>query len=236
MIWLIWGLFCNMESICPVCANGFEKRGTYKKYCSKKCSIKGYNDTHKDEAKKYYKKNKDIISERNKKFYEKNKDIILKRNKKFREDNKDKIKKQTQKNKHKKREQERKRIQGDINFKLRKIIRSRACKTIKKNSGKKAYKTEQLLGCSIQEVRCHLEKQFKEGMTWDNYGNNGWHIDHIIPCASFDLTDPEQQKKCFHYTNLQPLWAKENMSKGSKIIPLDPATSPSSDPRHHNQC
>ena len=54
-------------------------------------------------------------------------------------------------------------------------------------------------------------------MTWENHGRYGWHIDHIMPCSSFDLTDPEQQKKCFHYTNLQPLWAHENMSKGAKI-------------------
>jgi hypothetical protein len=52
-------------------------------------------------------------------------------------------------------------------------------------------------------------------MTFDNFGK--WHIDHIIPCASFDLTKPEQQRQCFHYTNLQPLWAFENLSKGSKI-------------------
>ncbi len=70
--------------------------------------------------------------------------------------------------------------------------------------------------CGI--AREHLEKQFKEGMTWENHGLYGWHIDHIIPCASFDLTDLEQQKKCFHYTNLQPLWAKENLIKGVKIL------------------
>ena len=89
-------------------------------------------------------------------------------------------------------------------------------KALKNNN--KTSKSLELLGSTIQEAREHLEKQFKEGMTWDNHGHKGWHIDHIIPCASFDLTDPEQQKKCFHYTNLQPLWAKENISKGSKII------------------
>ena len=75
-----------------------------------------------------------------------------------------------------------------------------------------------LLGCSIEHARKHLESQFREGMKWDNHGKYGWHIDHIIPCASFDLTDPEQQKKCFNYKNLQPLWWHENLSKGSKIL------------------
>jgi hypothetical protein len=57
-------------------------------------------------------------------------------------------------------------------------------------------------------------------MTWENHGRYGWHIDHIRPCASFDLADPEQQRKCFHYTNLQPLWASENMRKGDKWEPV----------------
>jgi hypothetical protein len=72
---------------------------------------------------------------------------------------------------------------------------------------------QQLLGCSPDQVRAHLEAQFQPGMAWDNYGE--WHIDHIRPCASFDLTDPEQQRLCFHWSNLQPLWAKENLKKGA---------------------
>ena len=69
-----------------------------------------------------------------------------------------------------------------------------------------------LLGCTIQEARNHIEKQFIDGMSWENYGK--WHIDHIKPCASFDLTKENDQRKCFHYTNLQPLWAKDNLVKG----------------------
>jgi hypothetical protein len=76
--------------------------------------------------------------------------------------------------------------------------------------------TLELLGCTIQELKIHLESQFEEGMSWENYSKAGWHVDHIRPCASFDLTDPTQQKQCFHYSNLQPLWAKDNLSKGSK--------------------
>jgi hypothetical protein len=73
-----------------------------------------------------------------------------------------------------------------------------------------------LLGCTIPEFMVHLEAQFVEGMAWNNYGPV-WHIDHIRPCASFDLTDLEQQKLCFHFSNLQPLLAQENLSKGSKL-------------------
>lgn len=75
----------------------------------------------------------------------------------------------------------------------------------------------ELCGISLAGLREHIAKQFKPGMSWANYGFDTWHIDHIRPCASFDLRDPEQQKKCFHYTNLQPLWAKDNLHKGSRL-------------------
>jgi len=74
-----------------------------------------------------------------------------------------------------------------------------------------------LLGCSVEELRAHLQNQFLPGMSWDNYGE--WHIDHIRPCASFDLTDLAQQRECFNFKNLQPLWAKDNLSKGAKYAP-----------------
>ena len=106
---------------------------------------------------------------------------------------------------------------NDIKFKITCSLRNRVNKALNCKT-KKTYKTKELLGCDIEELKLHLERKFKEGMTWENHAKKGWHIDHIIPCASFDLTDPEQQKKCFHYTNLQPLWAKENMSKGAKIL------------------
>jgi len=82
----------------------------------------------------------------------------------------------------------------------------------------KAGKTKELLGCSIEEFRAHLESKFHEGMSWDNYGQFGWHIDHIRPCSSFDLSDAAQQRACFHYTNLQPLWWLENIKKGATIV------------------
>ena len=82
----------------------------------------------------------------------------------------------------------------------------------------KTDKTLNLLGCSAQFLRTYIENKFLEGMTWDNYGKHGWHIDHIIPCSSFNLTDSTQQQICFHYTNLQPLWAIDNLKKSNKIL------------------
>ena len=97
--------------------------------------------------------------------------------------------------------------------KLAASVRTRMRECIK--YGYKSAKTEVLLGISIKNLKIYLENQFREGMTWETYGK--WHIDHIIPISSFDLSTVEEQKKAFHYTNLQPLWAKENLQKHTKI-------------------
>lgn len=78
----------------------------------------------------------------------------------------------------------------------------------------KAAKTFDAAGCTVAELRAYLESKWLPGMSWENYGLKGWHVDHVTPCSFFDLSDPEQQLKCFHYTNLQPLWAFDNISKG----------------------
>jgi hypothetical protein len=113
-----------------------------------------------------------------------------------------------------------KRIKSDLNFRLRNRIRARIQNALKSNNTYKSSYTIELLGCSIKEVRKYIESKFTKGMTWDNWSNDGWHLDHIIPVAFFDLTDIEQQKRCFHYTNLQPLWAEENRKKHDKIIEI----------------
>jgi len=95
-------------------------------------------------------------------------------------------------------------------------LRARLYAALKPNRSRKTASTLSLCGCTPHELMAHLQSQFKEGMHWNNYGK--WHIDHIRPCASFDLTDPEQQRQCFHYTNLQPLWARENIQKGARLI------------------
>jgi len=108
------------------------------------------------------------------------------------------------------------RAANDVEFKLKGVLRARVRAAIVNNGGQKSHKTTKLVGCSVPHLRQHLEAQFTEGMTWDNHGE--WHIDHIRPCASFDLADAEQQLECFNYTNLQPLWAKDNLAKGAKTL------------------
>lgn len=82
--------------------------------------------------------------------------------------------------------------------------------------GRGSARTLELLGCSIGRLMEYLKAHFKPGMTFDNYGREGWHVDHIKPCKLFDLSDPEQQKQCFNWLNLQPLWATENLKKGAR--------------------
>jgi len=101
---------------------------------------------------------------------------------------------------------------NNIFFKISGNLRRRLAKALKRNS--KSLSTMKLINCNIEFLKQHLEKQFTEGMSWDNYGL--WHIDHIRPCFSFDLSKPEEQAKCFHYTNLRPLWAIDNYKKGRK--------------------
>ena len=107
-------------------------------------------------------------------------------------------------------------MKRDIKFKILHNLRKRILLVL--HGKKKAESSMQLLGCSTEHLKKHLESQFKDDMSWENYGIKGWHIDHIKPCASFDFSIIEEQKECFHYTNLQPLWWHENLSKSDKII------------------
>ena len=115
------------------------------------------------------------------------------------------------------RREERHRLATQPAFKFSRVLRSRVGKAVKSQYGVKAFKTMEVIGCGMQELLAHLEKQFLPGMGWHNYGRNGWHIDHVIPCAAFDLSQPEHQKKCFHFSNLRPVWARQNESKASRI-------------------
>ncbi len=106
----------------------------------------------------------------------------------------------------------------DLDFRLSKSLRDRLYKAITRDE--KNLSAALLVGCSTEELKIYLEKQFTDGMSWNNYGE--WHIDHIRPCASFDLSDLSQQIECFHYTNLRPLWAEDNKSKGGTWNGIDP--------------
>ncbi len=96
-------------------------------------------------------------------------------------------------------------------------LRARITSALSSINYKKTDKTIEYLGCSISYLKKWLEYQFKEGLSWENY--NKWHIDHVIPCESFELSNKDEQSKCFNWSNLRPCYIEENLSKGAKIIP-----------------
>jgi len=101
----------------------------------------------------------------------------------------------------------------DLNYKLRSNLSRRLRKAL--NGQHRLYKTIKGLGCSIAAFKLYIENQFEDGMTWDNYGE--WHLDHVLPLASFDLTNEAQYLEAANWLNYQPLWAKDNVSKGGRI-------------------
>lgn len=146
-----------------------------------------------------------LYANKHKKYYEENKPILLEKNRLWKKNNPDRYKAQ------------RKRYNQQPQRKIRRNFKKR----IKELLQNRTESTHHLLGCSGKELAAHLESKFRDGMTWENYGVKGWHMDHIVPCAAFDLTDPNQRKQCFHYSNLQPLWCKENLNKGIKVSEID---------------
>ena len=114
-------------------------------------------------------------------------------------------------------EYQKRRRNNDINYKIENYIRTRIWHVL--SNEVKSSTAFKYLSCSMQELKKHLKDQFEEGMSWDNYGE--WHLDHIIPCAAFDLSCEYQQAVCFHYTNLQPLWAEDNLNKRDAIPDLN---------------
>lgn len=101
-------------------------------------------------------------------------------------------------------------------YRLKHNLRSRVGAALRAQRASKNWNLLNIVGCSTTELMAHLETQFQPGMTWENWAFDGWHIDHIRPCASFDLTDEAQQLECFHFSNLQPLWAVDNLTKSDK--------------------
>jgi hypothetical protein len=189
---------------CEICEKLFvpNKYTPKQKYCSKECSDDIHGISY---DKKYYQEHKEEIKQRIKEYsllnsvkisiYQHNYGII----------NRTELSEKSSKRYNE-------RLKTDINFKLRHYLAKRLYTVLQGID--KSESTIRLLGCSVDFLKQHLESKFVEGMSWSNYGK--WHIDHIRPCCSFDLSKPEEQRKCFNWNNLQPLWAKDNLIKNGK--------------------
>lgn len=184
---------CNLEQ---VIAN-FPRNGKYIKNQCHKC-IGKY-------GKEYRKNNIEKVKYRGKIWRAKNKPKIETKAKRYRE---------RRNILEAKRYHERKNT--DVQYKLKKLLRGRLSAALRNNY--KVGSAVDQLGCSIENLKSYLENKFEEGMNWHNHGNSGWHIDHKIPLNSFNLENKEQLLKACHYTNLQPLWAKDNLQKGCKYV------------------
>lgn len=165
--------------------------------------------------------NKEELSQKQKERYEENKESILKQQQEFYQKNKEKIKARVKKYNKENRvtinRSRNKKLKSDINYKIVNNLRGRLHNALDGIS--KSKRTLELLGCTVEELKQHLESQFESGMSWDNHSINGWHVDHIKPCSKFNLNKKLEQLKCFNYTNLQPLWAEENLQKGNFYVP-----------------
>jgi hypothetical protein len=204
--------FCNkckqLKELDCFCKKVNSKDG-YGHMC--KICVKEYNDNY--DYKQYTLKNKDKIVKKSKQYYIDNKEQILNKTKDYfdnhKEEHRNRTKKWYQDNKEyhqtKTKIYIKKRLKEDPTFKLKETLRKRLYDLLIRNKTPKIYSASTLLGCSVEECKTYLELQFKPEMSWINHGNI-WEIDHIKPCSYFDLTNIEQQKQCFHYTNLQPLF------------------------------
>lgn len=168
-------------------------------------------EKHKKACKEYDKINREKNRSRQKKFYQENRETILAKDSERKKRNRESINRY-----YKERED------TNTKAKLSRVLRNQFRRVLKNQEAQKSNSVIELIGCTVESLEKHLESKFTSGMNWDNYGaykRGGpmtWHIDHIKPCAAFDLTDPEQQRECFHYTNMQPLWAVDNITKGDK--------------------
>ena len=161
--------------------------------------------------KRYYKKNKEEISEWYKEWAKENETERKTYSQQWNKDNREHV------NQYK-RDYERKRRAEDPKYRLGVRTRTAVWQMLKERNVNKMNKTFDLLGYSLEELMAHLEALFTIGMTWDNYGE--WHVDHKIPMASFNFetTDDREFKLCWCLDNLQPLWGPENLSKGTKLL------------------
>jgi len=185
------------------------------KYCRQ--NIGSVDDTY---AKRYYIKNRERLLAQQKEYQQRSKPERKKYHQTYGRKNREKLRvyqrKWVKNNPHKRREYERRGRQNNPNVRLKIVLRNRLRKALRRSKNYGRTKLVSLLGCTIPDFRIYLESKFEVGMSWANYGSE-WHIDHIIPIAIFDLSKQEHQKRCFHFSNLQPLWAHENMVKHASI-------------------
>jgi len=186
---------------------------------------KDFKKRKKESYARHYIKNKEKLDKQNKEYYYKYHEKNLKQRKKYRDSDRGKeLRKEWEsENRDRVRENVCMGKKQNPNILIAALLRSKLKTALHVKRMTKKYReySKNLFGCTIEELKEYFEKQFKDGMTWDNHTYYGWHVDHFIPCCNYNLSIEEEQKKCFHYSNLRPVWREENQSKGSKVISND---------------
>lgn len=210
----------NLRPECKPCLNekrilNKEKMTNYNKQYWQKTK-----EVQSEKCKKWREENKEQVKENMKKWLDKNKEYKKQKDKEYRETNWEKKKeynRQWRKNNYQDMKTNPDRINELIQYKIKSNTGRRIREMLQQQ---KSLRTIDYVGCSLDNLRIHFERQFSDGMTWNNYGETTdkskkhvWHIDHKIPCDAFDFTNPIHQKACFHYKNLQPLWWDDNIRK-----------------------
>ena len=233
----------RLRSECKVCRREYQRQYHKKNYEENKERYmekakewyKENRERKQEKCKEWYKENKDAHKENGRKWYEENKERRLEKckewhknnlgkaseySKRWRDTNREKAQASQRdyykRNKEKRLAYHKEYIRTNINANIAKKLRVRVWQALKGRATPSS-STLEVLGCSIETLKKQFTSQFREGMTWEKFMSGEIHIDHIIPCSSFNLEDPEEQKRCFHCTNLQPLWAEDNLKKSAKL-------------------
>lgn len=219
---------CGVQSKCKECMSAYKKSRYWNNRDEElaKMTKSRLKPENVQQRKGYYQKNKDKYIERYNEYMsdeekrqrklEKSRELYQKKRDEIRARHKQNASREEYKARTRERHHERK--QKDINYVIKRRLRFRLRHIIDRIGNPKAKMKSmiELIGCDLETFKRHIESQFTEGMNWEAVLRGEIHMDHIKPCALFDLTKLDQQQICFHYTNIQPLWGPDNLSKGSR--------------------
>lgn len=210
----------NLRPTCKECLHEYNEEVAESRTEYNKQYWKDTMEKQKEKSKKWREENSEKVKENMKRWLEENAEYKKQKDREYKEAHKEAYKENHRKwrlEHYQKMKEEngpefiQHKIKSNIGRRIREIL-----------GQKKSERCADYVGCSLEDLRSHIEKTFVEGMTWDNYGSE-WHIDHKIPCAAFDMDDSLEQRACWHYTNLQALWARDNIIKKDKFFEQDKA-------------
>lgn len=200
----------HAKGLCALCyqrAYYWKNRDERLEYATK------YRGEHPDKQREYYAENREKLLKQQKEYKETNKEALAEWQREYRHTHREEQRLASRKWRKENPSHKRNRWRSDPVYRLKELLRARLWKAL--NGKSKPESTMALVGCSEAELKEYIQGLFQGGMTWENQGK--WHIDHIVPLSTFDLSDTEQLRSATHFTNLQPLWAFDNQTKAASL-------------------